>query len=80
MKAKLVCQYCNHQWQETVYGMPKEGTKRCSVCNDRNVKIKKEEHNYVDYYEGSPPFSSKEEDIEAFEPRYNEPIYYDGGD
>lgn len=70
MKIHFTCLYCNNKWSETYYKDPM-GV-RCYICNDKNLKMAKEDTTTVDYYVGSPPFPEKP----ILEPAYNEPVYH----
>lgn len=82
MPFDLECLYCGKKWQEnyfTKYNYP-----RCSVCKDKNIKIKEiRDHEKVDYYEGCPPYENetkkqKDFDFEAVSESIHDP--WESGD
>lgn len=59
-------------WTTVVYTQPENGHIVCNVCLDVNIKLRHLADKEIDYYQGSPPFESKED---AEDP-YEEEDYY----
>lgn len=79
MKAEFTCTYCNKQWSEVIWNTDFVESKRCGVCGDRNLKVKKVDEvngNDVYGYRFSPPFpEKKKEDIILKDDYWNQKTY-----
>lgn len=42
MEFQFQCQYCGKRWTQSFYYEGTHEYLRCSVCNDNNIKVKKE--------------------------------------
>lgn len=47
----FTCLYCNHKWKAVYYFKPNIEDLKCPICNDKNLKVKKEEEKKKDFYE-----------------------------
>lgn len=62
MNIHITCLYCGYNWSEQAFSATAI-TKKCLACGDKNLKVKSEEESKIDYYQGSPPFPKKEEEV-----------------
>lgn len=54
MRYFLECMYCGNKWEEN-YIYPSDMPK-CKQCGDKNIKVRDNARDKIDYYQGSPPF------------------------
>lgn len=59
MKMQITCNYCDHKWIENVYYKHAMDGRRCSVCKDKNLKIREFISVVIDTYVDCKPFETK---------------------
>lgn len=65
MRVELECTYCGKKWEKIAYNKQSIESEVCSRCKDTNLKVRDLDTTKVDYYQGCPPFPSKDSKDDA---------------